>query len=101
MVDSKAAVQSLLGCKVRCTLNDGRVATGRLVCLDRMRNMILTDCVEERWIDSIDYNNNDGNTVNHRKKVIRRLQQAMVPGQFLQQVQIESKLHEKAVVPHL
>jgi hypothetical protein len=35
-VDSKVFVQSILGHTVVCTLSDGRTATGRLVCVDRL-----------------------------------------------------------------
>ncbi|KAL7578750.1 hypothetical protein ACA910_015983 [Epithemia clementina (nom. ined.)] len=57
----KAAINNLLGCRVRCTLSDGRTATGRFICIDRMKNIILADCVEKRWISSSDYNNNNNN----------------------------------------
>lgn len=34
--DPKAVVKELLGCKIICSLSDGRTVTGRLVCVDRL-----------------------------------------------------------------
>jgi small nuclear ribonucleoprotein (snRNP)-like protein len=35
-INSRTFVQHLLGQRVVCTLTDGRTATGRLVCVDRL-----------------------------------------------------------------
>jgi hypothetical protein len=35
-IDSKSFVQSILGEQVVCTLSDGRKASGRLMCVDRL-----------------------------------------------------------------
>eukprot|EP00523_Entomoneis_sp_CCMP467_P020860 CAMPEP_0168852074 /NCGR_PEP_ID=MMETSP0727-20121128/12771_1 /TAXON_ID=265536 /ORGANISM="Amphiprora sp., Strain CCMP467" /LENGTH=148 /DNA_ID=CAMNT_0008906149 /DNA_START=62 /DNA_END=504 /DNA_ORIENTATION=- len=127
------AVESLLGSRLRCTLEDGRIATGNLVCLDRMRNMILTDCLEERIIHAEDYyynptrslaqngsdddNANNNNNTNdddddavallqqrhpqnqNSRVVIRRLQQAMIPGERLKKVEIAQSLYQTKVAP--
>eukprot|EP00522_Entomoneis_paludosa_P007145 CAMPEP_0172449790 /NCGR_PEP_ID=MMETSP1065-20121228/8397_1 /TAXON_ID=265537 /ORGANISM="Amphiprora paludosa, Strain CCMP125" /LENGTH=114 /DNA_ID=CAMNT_0013201529 /DNA_START=39 /DNA_END=383 /DNA_ORIENTATION=- len=97
---AKMAVEGLLGTRIHCTLSDGRTATGRLVCVDRMRNLILTDCVEERRIDAVDYNNNTSDK-SVSKTVVRQLQQAMVPGSQLVMVQISQPDYQAKVAPHL
>ena len=40
----------IVGQRIKCTLNDGRITEGTLICLDRMKNMILTNATEERII---------------------------------------------------
>ncbi|OEU18957.1 hypothetical protein FRACYDRAFT_237245 [Fragilariopsis cylindrus CCMP1102] len=102
----------LLGQQVKTTLSDGRNLTGKLICIDRLKNMILTFVKEERLIDPSDYkyrvndhdddnvNDNDDNSVPddgilRKKKVVRFISQAMIPGSQLVKVEIaKSKLKE-------
>ncbi len=46
----KTIENEILGREIKCTLNDGRITRGKLICLDRLKNMILADAVEERQI---------------------------------------------------
>eukprot|EP00980_Cylindrotheca_fusiformis_P013501 scaffold3450_cov114-Cylindrotheca_fusiformis.AAC.6 len=89
------AVKAILGERVKCTCDDGRVATGELVCLDRIKNLILSNVVEERWVYSEDYSRE---TTLDRKVLVRReLSQAMVPGSRLLRVEIEKRIYVKNV----
>jgi len=45
----------LLGKRIKSTLSDGRTLTGILICIDRLKNLILTNVIEERLIDPADY----------------------------------------------
>jgi hypothetical protein len=65
----------------------------RVVCRS---NLILADCVEERWIQSKDYNESEHE--NQTKRASRRLQQAMVPGQHLVKVQVDRSVYQARVV---
>lgn len=95
----------LLGQKVKTTLSDGRILTGKLICIDRLKNLILTFVKEERLIDPSDYkyrvndhdddnvDDNDDNfvpddSILRKKKVVRFISQAMIPGSQLVKVEI-------------
>lgn len=59
----------ILGKEIKCTLNDNRIIKGSLICLDRMKNMILVDAIEERRVEKSIYditactnNRNDENS---------------------------------------
>jgi len=91
----------LLGQQIKTTLSDGRNLTGTLICIDRLKNMILTNVKEERLIDPLDYkyrvnDDNDDESINEdnndkkplKKKVFRLISQAMVPGSQLVKVEI-------------
>ena len=81
----------ILGEQITCTLDDGRTVTGTLVCIDRLRNMILRGVVEERTICAADYNPTDTTT-----RVVRRnLSQATVPGKHLVKVQVDQQLYDR------
>lgn len=45
----------LLGKRIKTTLSDGRTLTGKFICIDRLKNLILTNVIEERFIDPSDY----------------------------------------------
>jgi hypothetical protein len=60
--------------------------------------MILTDCVEERTIDSKHYST----VVPSVQKVVQRgLQQAMIPGNHLVSVHIKRSIYEAKIEPLL
>eukprot|EP00531_Pseudo-nitzschia_arenysensis_P019896 CAMPEP_0116150424 /NCGR_PEP_ID=MMETSP0329-20121206/19539_1 /TAXON_ID=697910 /ORGANISM="Pseudo-nitzschia arenysensis, Strain B593" /LENGTH=133 /DNA_ID=CAMNT_0003646935 /DNA_START=51 /DNA_END=452 /DNA_ORIENTATION=+ len=84
----------LLGKRIKTTLSDGRTLTGIFICIDRLKNLILTNVIEERYIDPSDYNyreQNDNETNNNETmetmdrtiKVERQISQAMIPGSRL------------------
>jgi len=91
------AMENLLGKTLKCTLDDGRTAIGDLVCIDRLKNIILKDAVEERWVDSTVYNSTSGNVVVAK----RSLSQAMIPGKHLVKVEISQDLYKEHVEPIL
>lgn len=97
MESARETVEKLLGCRIICTLSDGRTAEGRLICLDRLSNIILADCTERRILKSSDYNElyeKDQPPV--EREVTRHLRQAMVPGMNLVKVEMdESTYNEK------
>lgn len=100
----------LLGKQIKTTLSDGRTLSGRFICIDRLKNLILTNVTEERWIDPSDYkyrvggggddgDNDDGESTNEasnggdgsvdgRIKVQRLISQAMIPGNRLVKAEI-------------
>jgi len=83
-------VRSLLGEKIKCTLDDGRSVSGTFVCIDRLTNLILTDAMEERMICSSDYSD-----TNDEKILTRRsLSQVMIPGERLQKVEVDQLLFD-------
>ena len=41
----RLAIQNLLGCRIQCTLSDGRTTTGRFICLDRLYVCCWCCCV--------------------------------------------------------
>jgi small nuclear ribonucleoprotein (snRNP)-like protein len=43
-------IHRLLGSRIRVTMTDGRIVTGKFTCLDRLGNIILEDVVEQRWL---------------------------------------------------
>lgn len=87
------AMKAVLGERIKCTLDDGRLATGELVCLDRIQNLILTNVVEERWINTGDYSRTV--PMSENKILVRReLSQAMVPGSRLIKVEIEKRQYD-------
>ena len=51
--DSEAldTIHRLLGSRIRVTMTDGRVASGKFINLDRLGNIMLEDVVEQRWIE--------------------------------------------------
>lgn len=96
---ARDAIRNLLGSRVSCTLSDGRQTVGVLVCVDRLKNMVLTDCWETRTIVSTDYNPDKTNVVKTLAK--RHLQQAMVPGANLVKVEVENLIYEQKIAPIL
>lgn len=84
-------MNSLIGQYITCTLNDGRVVRGKLVCLDRLRNLVLTNAVEERFVQQSDYSNHGDKKI----AVKRLLGQAMVPGSRLEKVEVEKFLFDR------
>mmetsp|Transcript_10389 Transcript_10389/g.25132 ORF Transcript_10389/g.25132 Transcript_10389/m.25132 type:complete len:204 (-) Transcript_10389:149-760(-) len=104
----------LLGKVIKTTLSDGRTLTGTFMCIDRLKNLILTDVTEERYIDPSDYRYRVGDDDDHNDdddartggnddetgektaeeedrrmiRVERRISQAMIPGARLVKAEI-------------
>lgn len=102
----------ILGQQIKAHLSDGRNLTGTLICIDRCKNMILTNVKEERYVNKSDYiyriteNNGSTTTSNDihddaaiddgeenekrlaKMKVSRIISQAMIPGSKLVKVEI-------------
>mmetsp|Transcript_16235 Transcript_16235/g.35307 ORF Transcript_16235/g.35307 Transcript_16235/m.35307 type:complete len:156 (-) Transcript_16235:572-1039(-) len=49
------AMHKLLGSNIRCTLDDGRNLDGTFLCLDRLKNIIISDATETRKVPLADY----------------------------------------------
>lgn len=67
------------------------------------KNIILTNVIEERWVDSSVYNAaaTTASTVHHIVVVKRELSQAMIPGKHLVRVQVKKCLYKERVEPIL
>ncbi len=99
--ESRDVISSLFGKEILCTMDDGRTVRGKLLCVDRLRNMILSDVVEVRLLpqrlqrphllegvavacpsttESVDCYSE------------RRLSQAMIPGKHLVKVEVEESI---------
>ena len=90
---------SLLGKRIKTTLSDGRTLTGKFICIDRLKNLILTNVTEERLIDPSDYryrvDTGGSDETNHderRIKVQRQISQAMIPGSRLVKAEISEAI---------
>eukprot|EP00547_Thalassionema_nitzschioides_P014756 CAMPEP_0194241592 /NCGR_PEP_ID=MMETSP0158-20130606/7412_1 /TAXON_ID=33649 /ORGANISM="Thalassionema nitzschioides, Strain L26-B" /LENGTH=100 /DNA_ID=CAMNT_0038976517 /DNA_START=50 /DNA_END=352 /DNA_ORIENTATION=- len=96
-------MRKLLGKTLKCTLDDGRIATGKLICVDRLKNLILGHVLEERTVDSSFYCDEDYAATNGSKVIVakRELTQAMIPGIHLIKVEIEKSLYEEEIEPIL
>ena len=98
--DAVNYVKSILGEPVTCTLDDGRKVHGTFLCVDRLQNIILTDVVERRTIDTADYGFSDGASSKKNKTLLpvqRHLAQAMVPGNRLVKVEIAESIHNTKI----
>jgi len=106
------SIQKILGQSILCTLDDGRTVRGTFMCLDRLKNIILTNVVEERFIDIADYqypmsteeqkNMSDPTetlssipSTDRILPVKRYLGQAMIPGERLVKVEIDRSIHDQ------
>lgn len=51
--DSEAldTIHRLLGARIRVTMTDGRIASGKFINLDRLGNIMLEDVVEKRLLE--------------------------------------------------
>ena len=43
-------IHRLLGSRIRVTMTDGRIASGKFMSLDRLGSIMLEDVVEQRWL---------------------------------------------------
>mmetsp|Transcript_14259 Transcript_14259/g.21479 ORF Transcript_14259/g.21479 Transcript_14259/m.21479 type:complete len:143 (+) Transcript_14259:89-517(+) len=43
-------IHRLLGSRIRVTMTDGRIASGKFMSLDRLGNIMLENVVEQRWL---------------------------------------------------
>jgi small nuclear ribonucleoprotein (snRNP)-like protein len=90
---AKEKVEKLLGEKIKCTLEDGRIVCGSLIVLDRKKNLILVNAVEERVVACSDYSDtNNGEVI-----VTRELSQVMIPGERLTRIEIAQPLFDSAL----
>mmetsp|Transcript_14105 Transcript_14105/g.21538 ORF Transcript_14105/g.21538 Transcript_14105/m.21538 type:complete len:106 (-) Transcript_14105:279-596(-) len=96
-------MRRLLGKTLKCTLDDGRTATGKLICVDRLKNLILGHVVEERMVDSSFYCDEEYTAANGSKMIVtkRELTQAMIPGIHLVKVEVERSTYEEDIEPIL
>ena len=88
--EAQAYISSILGQKIKCTLDDGRTATGEFICLDRLKNIILQNVTEERLTIVPPLRGNDGECLDDKQgfRRQRRLSQAMIPGKHLVKVHL-------------
>jgi small nuclear ribonucleoprotein (snRNP)-like protein len=82
---SREKVESLLGERIKCTLDDGRSVTGTFLCVDRLTNIILTNATEERMVYSTDYSD----TKDEKIIATRSLSQVMIPGERLEMLEVD------------
>jgi len=93
---NRQVVRNLLnGHELKCTMDDGRTATGVLVCIDRLQNIILSNVVEERTVDSSMYET--AKTPGQVITIKRRLSQAMIPGPHLVKVEVTKAVYDAAI----
>ena len=85
---TKDTVEALLGKRITCTLADGRTVDGDLIALDRRKNVILVNALEERVVLSRFYSNNTDKEV----AVSRALNQVMIPGERITKVEINEAI---------
>mmetsp|Transcript_20522 Transcript_20522/g.31137 ORF Transcript_20522/g.31137 Transcript_20522/m.31137 type:complete len:112 (+) Transcript_20522:108-443(+) len=97
-------VADLLNRRIKCTLQDGRTVEGNLQCLDRLKNIILDDAEEVRWIrnaasiynpnspvetkDGDDGKQQDTDDNSDITVVKRIMAQALIPGKHLIKVEL-------------
>jgi small nuclear ribonucleoprotein (snRNP)-like protein len=105
--ESRDVVSALFGKEIRCTMDDGRTVRGKLICLDRLRNMILRDVVELRLLPqhlqrphllegvAVACPSTAKRGVAHAhvdNYSERRLAHAMIPGKHLVKVEVDESL---------
>jgi small nuclear ribonucleoprotein (snRNP)-like protein len=56
-------IHRLIGSRIRVTMTDGRIVTGKFTCLDRLGNIMLEDVLEKRWLayHDVSADNKDSN----------------------------------------
>lgn len=99
-------IAALFGKEICCTMDDGRTVCGKLICLDRLKNMILSDVVEVRllaphlqrphFLEGVP--ETAERTLVHSEESYRcerRLAHAMVPGKHLIKVEVKKSIWEK------
>lgn len=91
---AREKVQSLLGTRIKCTLDDGRSVTGTFLCVDRLTNLILTNASEERMVYSADYSD----TKDEKILTERRLSQVMIPGERLEKVELDKSIFDDSKI---
>ena len=114
VADAQEAVSKLLGNTVICTLDDGRSLEGTLVCLDRLKNIILSSVTEIRKVPLEEYgaylegldppvivssrldDKEDIIDENGCVVVTRKLSQAFAPGARLVKVEVTEKTWDRA-----
>lgn len=113
VADAQEAVSKLLGNTVICTLDDGRSLEGTLVCLDRLKNIILSSVTETRkvpvteygaYLEGLDPPVIDASQLDEKEGVIdengsvvvtRKLSQAFAPGARLVKVEVTEKTWDR------
>lgn len=99
-------VSRLVGSELIVTMTDGRIATGRFVCLDRSANIILSGVTESRDLAYVaptqpsvgQYSALEAkkDKLTHIWRTERQLTQAVIPGERLAKVQVSKKDYSKA-----
>mmetsp|Transcript_15499 Transcript_15499/g.22809 ORF Transcript_15499/g.22809 Transcript_15499/m.22809 type:complete len:122 (-) Transcript_15499:113-478(-) len=81
---SQEFCKKLLGRELRTTLSDGRFVVGNFKCVDRLKNIILSEAVETRPPESAD-----------QESSVRNLGLVMVPGKHLIKVEVQNTVLEE------
>mmetsp|Transcript_9001 Transcript_9001/g.11332 ORF Transcript_9001/g.11332 Transcript_9001/m.11332 type:complete len:155 (-) Transcript_9001:121-585(-) len=110
----------LLGKKIKCTMEDGRVVEGTFICLDRIKNIVLTNATEVRKVKASIYetmntsNDEDlnldhaGNGHGNEKIQVgeeeeeyrtfrRAISQVLIPGSQIKKVETDQDFMEKSM----
>mmetsp|Transcript_12535 Transcript_12535/g.15750 ORF Transcript_12535/g.15750 Transcript_12535/m.15750 type:complete len:136 (+) Transcript_12535:133-540(+) len=104
----KEIMEKILGCDIKCTLDDGRTATGKFLCIDRLKNLVLSDVIEVRKIPRLrrdcrdlakvanngaasNHSNVDASSDDKHTMYERHLSQAMIPGKHLVKVEVDRR----------
>ena len=109
IADAQDAMSKLLGNTVICTLDDGRSLEGTFVCLDRLKNIILSSVTETRsvprqeygaYLEGLDPPVIDAGEADGKEDIVdengcvvvtRKLSQAFAPGARLVKVEVTQK----------
>ena len=102
--EARDLITALFGSEVRCTMDDGRIVSGKLLCLDRLKNMILHDVVEIRRLpQQLHLLGTDSKNVSEATDTQenvslceRKLIHAMVPGKRLVKVEVKESIWENS-----
>ena len=92
-------IHLLLGSKLRITMSDGRIATGKFICLDRLGNVTLENVVEHRrlaYISPSESGEGDEQKL-YQWDTERTLSQAVIPGSRLAKIEISKGEFEARV----
>ena len=94
-------IHLLLGSKLRITMSDGRIATGKFICLDRLGNVTLENVVEHRRLAYISPGDDVSGEGDEQKlyqwDTERTLSQAVIPGSRLAKIEISKGEFEARV----
>jgi len=63
-------IREMLDSPLRVGLTDGRVIIGRFACLDKQRNILLTEARETRWTEASSADTTGGRSERHLGTVL-------------------------------